>query len=71
MPAFPEIVVDKTNKRSSLSPVLARKFGYSDIETMKIDSRRRFSLLENGILDQPSTRLLVINVSHLLFDLHK
>ncbi|KAL9101311.1 MAG: hypothetical protein Q9163_003423 [Psora crenata] len=44
-----------------LSQVLATKFGYPDIEAMKLDSRRRFSLLENGILDQPSTRLLCIN----------
>lgn len=27
------------------------------------DSRKRFSLLENGILDQPSIRLLLVNVS--------
>lgn len=44
-----------------LSQVLASKFGYSDIEGMKVDSRTRFSLLENGILDQPSSRLLLIN----------
>jgi hypothetical protein len=30
---------------------------------MKLDSRPRFSLLENGIIDQPSCRLLLINVS--------
>jgi hypothetical protein len=28
---------------------------------MKIDSKARFSLLENGIIDQPSCRLLLIN----------
>ncbi|OCL14476.1 yellowish-green 1-like protein [Glonium stellatum] len=44
-----------------LTQVLAIKFGYSDIEKMKIDSRERFSLLENGILDMPSTKLLLIN----------
>ena len=31
---------------------------------MKLDSRPRFSLLENGIIDQPSCRLLLINVRH-------
>jgi hypothetical protein len=28
---------------------------------MKIDSKARFSLLDNGIIDQPSCRLLLIN----------
>jgi len=46
----------------SLTQVLALKFGYDDVEKMKIDSKPRFSLLENGILDQPSCRLLLINV---------
>jgi hypothetical protein len=50
-----------TNKRS-LTQVLALKFGYDDVEKMKVDSKARFSLLENGIIDQPSCRLLLINV---------
>jgi hypothetical protein len=53
----------------SLSKVLAQKFGYSDIEAMKMDSRKRFSLVENGIVDQASTRLLLINVSRPFFAL--
>jgi len=48
-------------KIHSLTQVLAIKFGYSNVEKMKIDSRERFSLLENGILDMPSTKLLLIN----------
>ncbi|KAI9779588.1 MAG: hypothetical protein M1816_003469 [Peltula sp. TS41687] len=44
-----------------LAHSLALKFGYKDVESMKKDSRRRFSLLENGILDRPSTRLLLVN----------
>ena len=48
----------------SLTQVLALKFGYDDVEKMKLDSRPRFSLLENGIIDQPSCRLLLINVRH-------
>lgn len=44
-----------------LTQVLALKFGYTDVEKMKVDSRPRFSLLENGILEMPSCRLLLIN----------
>ncbi|KAF2686461.1 yellowish-green 1-like protein [Lentithecium fluviatile CBS 122367] len=44
-----------------LTQVLALKFGYEDVEEMKVDSRARFSLLENGILERPSCRLLLIN----------
>lgn len=44
-----------------LTQVLALKFGYEDVEKMKIDSRPRFSLLENGILEMDSCRLLLIN----------
>ena len=47
----------------SLTQVLALKFGYANVQEMMKDSRKRFSLLENGILDQPSTRLLLVNVS--------
>jgi hypothetical protein len=48
----------------SLSHVLALKFGYEDVTAMKKDAKRRFSLLENGILNAPSARALLINVSH-------
>ncbi|MCJ1394611.1 hypothetical protein MMC18_007491 [Xylographa bjoerkii] len=40
---------------------LAVKFGYDDVETMKKGAQKRFSLLESGILDQQSTRLLLVN----------
>ena len=53
---------DRLSGVCSLTQVLASKFGYSNIEEMKKDSQKRFSLLESGILDQPSTRLLLINV---------
>lgn len=46
----------------SLAHFLALKFGYSDVAEMKKDSQKRFSLLENGILDKPSTKTLLINV---------
>ena len=53
---------------TSFAEALAFKFGYPSIEAFKKDGEKRFSLLENGILDLPSTRLLLINVivSHLL-----
>ena len=34
---------------------------------MKTDGQRRFSLLNNGILDQPFTRLLLVNVGVSIF----
>ena len=52
--------------KSSLAECLAEKWGYESVETMKKDAMKRFSLLENGILDQPSTKLLLINVSNAL-----
>ncbi|ORY09072.1 yellowish-green 1-like protein [Clohesyomyces aquaticus] len=44
-----------------LTQVLALKFGYDDVEKMKLDSRQQFSLLENGILDMASCRMLLVN----------
>jgi len=40
------------------------KWGYENVEAMKSDAMQRFSLLENGVLDQPSTRLLLVNVGY-------
>ncbi|MCJ1436593.1 hypothetical protein MMC27_005973 [Xylographa pallens] len=40
---------------------LAAKFGYDDVEAMKKDAQKRFSLLESGILDQSCTKLLLVN----------
>ena len=47
---------------SSLDHSLAAKFGYDDVKTMKKDAQKRFSLFEAGILDQPCTKLLLVNV---------
>lgn len=44
-----------------LSPALAMKHGYESVEAYREGVQKKFSLLENGILDQPSTRLLLIN----------
>lgn len=43
-------------------PALAQKFGYGKVEDYKEGAQKRFSLLENGLLEKPSCRLLLINV---------
>ena len=48
---------------SSLTPALAQKFGYSSVDAFKEGAQRKFSLVENGIVEKPSTRLLLVNVS--------
>jgi hypothetical protein len=42
---------------------MALKHGYSNVEDYKNGVQKKFSLLELGILEKPSTRLLLINVS--------
>jgi len=54
------------NSCLSLTQVLALKFGYANVEDMKRDSMERFSLLVNGIMDKPSCRLLLVNVSQVV-----
>ncbi|KAI0449553.1 Alpha/Beta hydrolase protein [Xylaria acuta] len=44
-----------------LLPALAMKHGFEDVEEYIRLAMGRFSLLENGILEMPSTRLLLIN----------
>ena len=39
------------------------KHGYNSVKEFKAGVQKKFSLLENGILNKPSTRLLLINVS--------
>ena len=41
---------------------MAWKHGYMNVEEYKNNVQKKFSLLEAGLLDQPSTRLLLINV---------
>ncbi|KAH0562205.1 hypothetical protein GP486_003094 [Trichoglossum hirsutum] len=55
--------VDHLEYPFDLAGALAYKFGYPDLESFKKDARAKFSLLENGILDMPCTRLLLVNVS--------
>ncbi|KAL1842807.1 hypothetical protein VTJ49DRAFT_4136 [Mycothermus thermophilus] len=47
-----------------LLPALATKHGFTSVEEYKAKAMKKFSLLENGILDKPSTRLLLINGTH-------
>jgi hypothetical protein len=46
-----------------LSLAMALKHGYTNVEDYKNGVQKKFSLLELGILEKPSTRLLLINVS--------
>ncbi|KUJ19594.1 alpha/beta-hydrolase [Mollisia scopiformis] len=47
-----------------LSPAMALKHGYKNIADYKNGVQKKFSLLESGLLDKPSTRLLLINGTH-------
>ncbi|OHW90422.1 pigment biosynthesis protein ayg1 [Colletotrichum incanum] len=44
-----------------LTPAMAMKHGYKSVEEYKAGVQKKFSLLETGIIDKPSTRLLLIN----------
>ena len=51
---------------NSLANTLAYKWGYGDdVERFKREAMDRFSLLKDGTLDQPCTRLLLVNVRRL------
>lgn len=47
---------------SRLSPAMAMKHGYSNVDDYKNGVQTKFSLLKSGLLDKLSTRLLLINV---------
>ena len=51
-----------TQDNSILHP-LSIKYGYNSVQAFVDGSQAKFSLLTTGILDGPSTRLLLINVS--------
>lgn len=42
---------------------MAMKHGYETVAEYKTGVQKKFSLLDTGIIQQPSTRLLLINVS--------
>ena len=41
---------------------MAMKHGYESVEEYREGVQKKFSLLETGIIHNPSTRLLLINV---------
>jgi hypothetical protein len=43
---------------------MAMKHGYATAEEFIDGAQKKFSLLETGIMEKPSTRLLLINVSN-------
>lgn len=45
-----------------LGPAMALKHGYSSVDEFRNNVQKKFSLLETGIIQKPSTRLLLINV---------
>jgi hypothetical protein len=49
---------------ASIWPALSTKHRYSSAEEYMDGAQKKFSLLETGIMDTPSTRLLLINVSY-------
>ncbi|KAH7304150.1 Alpha/Beta hydrolase protein [Stachybotrys elegans] len=44
-----------------LLPHLAKKHGYDSVDEYKKHAKHKFSLVESGILNKPSTRLLLLN----------
>ncbi|KAK8109576.1 hypothetical protein PG999_007713 [Apiospora kogelbergensis] len=44
-----------------LSPAFAMKHGFESVEAYKAGVQKKFSLLENGIIQKPSCRLLLVN----------
>ncbi|KAK8074044.1 hypothetical protein PG994_004943 [Apiospora phragmitis] len=44
-----------------LSPAFAMKHGFASVEAYKAGVQKKFSLLENGIIQGPSCRLLLVN----------
>lgn len=42
---------------------MAMKHGFKSVEEYRTKAQKKFSLLETGIIQKPSTRLLLVNVS--------
>ena len=57
-------MTDNINTHYSLNRAMSQKFGYDSIDEYKEKVQAKFSLLENGILEQNSTKLLLMNVGH-------
>lgn len=41
----------------------AEKYGYPSAKEFEENAQKKFSLIETGVMDQPNTRLLLLNVS--------
>ena len=69
---FPPLLLDirhgecRLMNSCSLTPALAQKFGYDTVEDFMKESQKNFSLVDSGIVLQPSARLLLINVSEII-----
>lgn len=45
---------------------MSMKFGFESEEEFKANAKKKFSLVETGIVDQESSRLLLINVGFVI-----
>jgi dipeptidyl aminopeptidase/acylaminoacyl peptidase len=48
----------------TLMPAITEKFGYESEEELYENAQREFSLVETGIVNMPSCRLLLVNGTH-------
>ena len=62
-PSFDSVLVVRADIIVQSCRMLRRKARVQDVEIMKADGQKRFSLLDNGILDQSITKLLLVNVN--------
>lgn len=46
-----------------ITPAMSEKYGFKSVEDFKKNGQKKFSLVETGIADKPSCRLLLLNVS--------
>ncbi|KAE8356235.1 Alpha/Beta hydrolase protein [Aspergillus coremiiformis] len=53
--------VDDHEYPFSITPGWAKKYGYDDVRRFAQEARKKFSLVETGIVDRPSCRLLLLN----------
>ncbi|KAH8702102.1 conidial pigment biosynthesis protein Ayg1 [Talaromyces proteolyticus] len=44
-----------------ISPAMAEKYGFKSVEEFKKNGQKKFSLIETGIADKPSCRILLLN----------
>lgn len=65
-PQFPSIPVFRLDmwvnaNENRLTPAWAKKYGYDNDVDFAKHAQKKFSLVETGIVDQPSCRLLLLN----------